>query len=76
MGILTTMCNLRTRRRAGLLAAAVFLVAALATAQDKDAFTPMALDAGFGSYPQFHRVFTQLMGRSPRSFVQGKDQAP
>lgn len=24
-----------------------------------------ALEAGFGSYPQFHRVFKQLTGRSP-----------
>ena len=26
-----------------------------------------ALEAGFGSYPQFHRVFKKVMGRSPRS---------
>tara|TARA_R110002111_G_scaffold234766_1_gene295871 strand:- start:805 stop:1614 length:810 start_codon:yes stop_codon:yes gene_type:complete len=26
-----------------------------------------ALEAGFGSYPQFHRVFKTEMGRSPRS---------
>lgn len=27
-----------------------------------------ALDAGFGSYPQFHRVFKELMGCSPREY--------
>lgn len=27
-----------------------------------------ALEAGFGSYPQFHRVFTRLMGCSPRTY--------
>lgn len=27
-----------------------------------------ALDAGFGSYPQFHRVFTQSMGCSPSEY--------
>lgn len=27
-----------------------------------------ALGAGFGSYPQFHRVFTRVMGRSPRNY--------
>lgn len=27
-----------------------------------------ALSAGFGSYPQFHRVFTRIMGRSPRDY--------
>ncbi|MCC5828654.1 MAG: helix-turn-helix domain-containing protein [Phycisphaeraceae bacterium] len=26
----------------------------------------LALEAGFGSYPQFHRVFKRVMGRSPR----------
>lgn len=31
-----------------------------------------ALDEGFGSYPQFHRVFRQLMGYSPHEHgVQG-----
>jgi len=30
-----------------------------------------ALDAGFGSYPQFHRVFTALVGRSPAAFRKG-----
>lgn len=28
-----------------------------------------ALDAGFGSYPQFHRVFRQLMGCSPAEYA-------
>ncbi len=27
-----------------------------------------ALAAGFGSYPQFHRVFLQILGRSPRAY--------
>lgn len=27
-----------------------------------------ALEAGFGSYPQFHRVFTRLMGCSPGNY--------
>ena len=27
-----------------------------------------ALDAGFGSYPQFHRVFKQQMGCSPADY--------
>jgi transcriptional regulator GlxA family with amidase domain len=27
-----------------------------------------ALSAGFGSYPQFHRVFTRIMRRSPRDY--------
>lgn len=28
-----------------------------------------ALDAGFGSYPQFHRVFRQVVGCSPQDYV-------
>lgn len=31
-----------------------------------------ALEAGFGSYPQFHRVFTQVMGCSPRSYQEAE----
>jgi transcriptional regulator GlxA family with amidase domain len=27
-----------------------------------------AMDAGFGSYPQFHRVFRQVMGSSPAEY--------
>jgi AraC-like DNA-binding protein len=27
-----------------------------------------ALRAGFGSYPQFHRVFRRMMGRNPASY--------
>ena len=27
-----------------------------------------ALEAGFGSYTQFHRVFTEIAGRSPRAY--------
>lgn len=30
--------------------------------------TDAALDAGFGSYPQFHRVFKQVMGCSPAAY--------
>ncbi|MCW8130498.1 MAG: helix-turn-helix transcriptional regulator [Planctomycetota bacterium] len=30
-----------------------------------------ALEAGFGSYPQFHRVFKALMGRSPAAYRRG-----
>jgi AraC-like DNA-binding protein len=29
-----------------------------------------ALEAGFGSYPQFHRVFKRVMGRSPGKYRQ------
>lgn len=29
----------------------------------------LALEAGFGSYPQFHRVFSREMGASPARFV-------
>ena len=32
-----------------------------------DSSTVAALEAGFGSYSQFHRVFTRLTGRSPTS---------
>jgi transcriptional regulator GlxA family with amidase domain len=27
-----------------------------------------ALEAGFGSYPQFYRVFTRLTGQSPNTY--------
>lgn len=30
-----------------------------------------ALDAGFGSYPQFHRVFKQVLGCSPQDYRRG-----
>ena len=30
--------------------------------------TEAALEAGFGSYPQFHRVFTRRMGCSPAAY--------
>lgn len=33
----------------------------------------LALEAGFGSYPQFHRVFTKLIGRTPAAFVRRSD---
>ncbi len=32
-----------------------------------------ALDAGFGSYAQFHRVFRELLGATPREYITGKD---
>lgn len=31
-----------------------------------------ALAAGFGSYPQFHRVFRQMLGVTPRSYLAGQ----
>lgn len=31
-----------------------------------------ALEAGFGSYPQFHRVFTRVMGCAPRHYRQSE----
>lgn len=31
-----------------------------------------ALAAGFGSYPQFHRVFRQFMGTTPRDYVRAR----
>ena len=34
---------------------------------------PLALEAGFGSYPQFHRVFRQLLGRTPADFLRHPD---
>ena len=34
-----------------------------------------ALEAGFGSYPQFHRVFKKMMGYSPMSFRQQGETA-
>jgi AraC-like DNA-binding protein len=30
-----------------------------------------ALEAGFGSYAQFHRVFRKLVGTTPREYVAG-----
>jgi AraC-like DNA-binding protein len=35
----------------------------------------LALEAGFGSYPQFHRVFSKEMGYSPGEFVRQKPEA-
>jgi len=34
-----------------------------------------ALEAGFGSYPQFHRVFKRVMGRSPGSYRKRQETA-
>ena len=31
-----------------------------------------ALDAGFGSYAQFHRVFRELLGATPREYITGR----
>ncbi len=31
-----------------------------------------ALDAGFGSYAQFHRVFRELLGSTPREYISGQ----
>lgn len=33
----------------------------------------LAMQAGFGSYPQFHRVFLQHMGRTPAEFLRQPD---
>lgn len=30
-----------------------------------DPILDLALEAGFGSYPQFHRVFVKMMGVTP-----------
>ena len=35
-----------------------------------------ALDAGFGSYAQFHRIFTQVMGRGPRAWAREAQREP
>ena len=35
----------------------------------------MALEAGFGSYAQFHRTFTLLVGRTPGEWARGVDPA-
>lgn len=34
-----------------------------------------ALHAGFGSYAQFHRVFRQLLGATPREYLEGRREA-
>ena len=34
-----------------------------------------ALAAGFGSYPQFHRVFRQFLGVTPRAYLHGRAAA-
>jgi AraC-like DNA-binding protein len=33
-----------------------------------------ALDAGFGSYAQFHRVFRSLLGSTPREYLVGRKE--
>lgn len=38
--------------------------------------TDAALEAGFGSYPQFYRIFKQLMGCSPAEFRSRLSQGP
>ena len=35
-----------------------------------------ALDAGFGSYPQFHRVFREVMGCSPKDYARRTEIRP
>jgi AraC-like DNA-binding protein len=35
-----------------------------------------ALEAGFGSYPQFHRVFKRVIGCSPGKYRQPQDRRP
>lgn len=36
--------------------------------QPSENLLALAIDAGFGSYPQFHRVFTGLMGETPADY--------
>ena len=38
--------------------------------------THAAYAAGFGSYAQFHRVFTQAYGRGPRECLKAFKDAP
>ena len=42
---------------------------------DRKTITEAVYAAGFGSYAQFHRVFTQVYGTSPREFLR-LDQKP
>lgn len=42
----------------------------MADAQPATTFLDLALQAGFGSYAQFYRVFTRVMGVSPRIYSQ------
>ena len=35
-----------------------------------------ALDAGFGSYAQFHRVFRRTLGVTPREYLTGRERLP
>jgi AraC-like DNA-binding protein len=37
--------------------------------EDPDNLASAALDAGFGSYAQFHRVFRARFGQSPREYL-------
>lgn len=43
---------------------------ALLAAQPRRKLIDIALDAGFGSYPQFHRIFRRVMGCSPLQYRQ------
>lgn len=36
---------------------------------------PLALEAGFGSYAQFHRVFCKMLGVTPRQYFAGSEAA-
>lgn len=38
--------------------------------RERQNFLQASLHAGFGSYSQLHRVFTQLIGMSPRAYLQ------
>lgn len=38
--------------------------------RERQNFLEASLSAGFGSYSQLHRVFTQLIGMSPRAYLQ------
>lgn len=43
---------------------------------EKRTITEAVYAAGFGSYAQFHRVFTQAYGSGPREFLQGFEDVP
>jgi AraC-like DNA-binding protein len=42
--------------------------------QGGDNLLAAALEAGFGSYAQFHRVFRHLVGVTPREYVVGRER--
>ncbi len=42
----------------------------------RESLLESALAAGFGSYPQFNRVFREVMGMSPRAYWAGNPEPP